>query len=166
MWMSRRAREPLLSFHRPGHVARLHSKFRTQSGKVAQDLFKCAYIRINVSAKIMWVPPKVIASAALCRPRHAPLDHLAMERMGNPELTAARAQEMACGHIRAIPPIHWKRRIPEHSRMRIDQAPCTSQHGLILAWSRAVYFLCWCPTIDLKSNSLADIQMRCSILIT
>ena len=114
-------------------MRRSHPEFGTQSIKVAQDLLQCVYIRIDVSAEIVRMPPEVIRAAVVCRHRHAPLDHFAMERMGNPELTAARAQEMACGHIRAIPPIHWKRRIPEHSRMRIDQAPCTSQHGLILA---------------------------------
>ena len=147
-------------------MRRSHPECGTQSIKVAQDLLQCVYIGIDVSAEIVRMPPEVIRAAVVCRHRHAPLDHFAMERMGNPELTAARAQEMACGHIRAIPPIHWKRRIPEHSRMRIDQAPCTSQHGLILAWSRAVYFLCWCPAKRLNSKSLADIYMRCRILIT
>ena len=69
---------------------------------MAQDFFKSVYIYINVLAKIMWMPPKVIASALFRRLRHVPLDHLEMQRVGLPKLAAARAQKMACWHIHII----------------------------------------------------------------
>ena len=100
--MSQRVRKLLFSFRRPGHVARFHSKFCMQSGKVVQDLFKSVYTRINVLAKIMWMPPKVIASALFRRLRHVPLDHLEMQRVGLPKLAAARAQKMTCWYIRTV----------------------------------------------------------------